>query len=207
MEEQWIRDRARLRELLKEHPGWTKAQLAEELGYSVSWVKKWCKRLALADPYDMQVLLSRSRAHRSPYPSWDPRVEQRIVEMRLEPPEKLHRVPGPKALLYYLPRDPELKALGVPLPRSSRTVWKILRKNGCLLAPFKAEKKPLEPKEPLEEVQTDFKDITTVAASESQEGKRQHVVEVCNFVDAGTSILRCQLWLGAIFTLKRLLRL
>jgi hypothetical protein len=35
----------------------------------------------------------------------------------------------------------------------------------------------------------DFKDASTVRADPSGEGKRQHVVEVCNFVDAGTSIL------------------
>ncbi|GHO80269.1 hypothetical protein KSD_80400 [Ktedonobacter sp. SOSP1-85] len=35
----------------------------------------------------------------------------------------------------------------------------------------------------------DFKDISTVPATESQEGKRQHIVEVRNFVDAGTSVL------------------
>ncbi|HLZ57334.1 MAG TPA: hypothetical protein VKR06_10335 [Ktedonosporobacter sp.] len=33
------------------------------------------------------------------------------------------------------------------------------------------------------------KDASTVPADPSGEGKRQHVVEVCNFVDAGTSIL------------------
>jgi hypothetical protein len=37
------------------------------------------------------------------------------------------------------------------------------------------------------EVQADFKDATTVPAD--PEGKQQHVVEVLNFVDAGTSIL------------------
>jgi hypothetical protein len=93
MEEEWIRDRARLRTLLKEHPSWTKRQLAQAVGRSLSWVKKWEKRLATVGADTMQVLLSHSRAHHSPYPSWDPRVEQRIVEMRSEPPEHLHRVP------------------------------------------------------------------------------------------------------------------
>ncbi len=96
-------------------------------------VKKWRKRLREADPHDAQVLVSRSRAHHAPYPSWDPRVEERIVEMRSSPPENLKRVPGPRALLYYLPRDEELQALQLPLPCSSRTVWKILHKHGCIL--------------------------------------------------------------------------
>jgi hypothetical protein len=33
------------------------------------------------------------------------------------------------------------------------------------------------------------KDVSTVPANESHEGKRQHIVEVCNFLDAGTSVL------------------
>src|SRR5512133_1324985 len=50
--------------------------------------------------------------------------------------------------------------------------------------------KPLERPAPLQEVQIDFKDASSVPADPF--GKRQHVVETCNFVDAGTSI-----WLHA----------
>jgi transposase InsO family protein len=189
MEEVWMRDRARLRDLLVHFPNWGQQDYAQAVGRSISWGKKWRKRLQEADPYDVQVLLSHSRAHHAPYPSWDPRVEERIVEMRLSPPEQLQRIPGPRALLYYLPRDPELQALQAPLPRSSRTVWKILHKHGCILECPMSKKQPRELRAPLEEVQMDFKDSTTVPSSESQEGKRQHIVEVCNFIDAGTSVL------------------
>src|SRR5256884_7250004 len=34
----------------------------------------------------------------------------------------------------------------------------------------------------------DFKDVGSVSPEQRSQGKRQHVVEVCNFVDAGTSI-------------------
>ena len=44
--------------------------------WAVSWVKKWEKRLRLAPAEDMEVLLSRSRAHHSPYPRWHPQVLQ-----------------------------------------------------------------------------------------------------------------------------------
>lgn len=84
-------------------------------------MKKWRKRLAEGDPSDLSLLCSRSRAHHAPYFRWDFRVTQKIVEMRLSPPENLKRVPGPRALLYYLPRDPELQAAHVSLPHSSRT--------------------------------------------------------------------------------------
>lgn len=46
---------------------------------------------------------------------------------------------------------------------------------------------PLEPREPLEEVQAYFKTITTIPAEPG--GKQVNGVECCNFVDAGTSIL------------------
>jgi hypothetical protein len=75
--------------------------------------------------------------------------------MRFAPPENLKRVPGPRALLYYLPRDPELQAAQVPLPRSSRTIWKILHATGCLVARSKEPPHPNELRKPLEEIQMD----------------------------------------------------
>ena len=86
---------------------------------------------------------------------FDPRVETCIVEMRLSPPEHLGRTPGPRALLYYLPRDPALQAAGVRLPRSSRTVWKLLRKTGCILPKLQRKRWRTSPREPLEEIQMD----------------------------------------------------
>jgi len=162
-------------------------ELATCLGRSVSWVKKWLKRLQEAPPDDLAILHSRSRARRTPPPPPDLRIVQKIAEIRQNPPENLQRVPGPRAILYYLHRDASLQAAVIPVPRSTRTVWKILRKLGYILDAPERKRKPLELREPLEEVQMDFKDATTVPAD--PDGKRQHVVEVLNFVDAGTSIL------------------
>ena len=72
------------------------------------------------------------------------------------------------------------------LPRSQTTIWKILRLFGCIAQEHRRKPKPLPRKHPGEEVQLDLKDATTVPAD--PEGKRQHVVEITNFVDAGTSI-------------------
>jgi hypothetical protein len=119
--EEWMRDRALLRDLLQKTPQASPRELAQATGRSISWIKKWRKRLTKGDPHDPSVLFSRSRAHHAPYFRWDNRVIQPIVEMRFSPPENLKRIPGPRALLYYLPRDPELQAAQVPLPRSSRT--------------------------------------------------------------------------------------
>jgi len=83
-------------------------------------------------------------------------------------------------------RDPALQQAGVRLPRSQTTIWKILRQAGCIAQDRRRKPKPLEPRQPGEEVQFDLKDGSHVQAS--AEGKRQHVVEIANFVDAGTSI-------------------
>jgi hypothetical protein len=150
-----MRDRALLADLLQETPSASPHTLAQIIGRSLSWVKKWRKRLVEGDLHDPSVLCSRSRAHHAPYFRWDFRVIQKIVEMRLSPPEHLKRTPGPRALLYYLPRDPELQAVQVPLPRSSRTIWKILHATGCLIPRSKEPPHPPEPRSPLEEIQMD----------------------------------------------------
>jgi transposase InsO family protein len=188
MEEEWMRDRALLRDLLRQRPQASPQEFARLTGRSVSWVKKWRQRLTASDQEDPSVLCSRSRAHHAPYFRWDRRVIQRIVELRVAPPEHLQRVPGPRAVLYYLPRDPLLQAAHLPLPRSSRTIWKILHTTGCLVPRPKEPSHPNELRQPLEEIQVDFKDVGSVSPDQSPQGKRQHVVEVCNFVDAGTSI-------------------
>ena len=187
MEAEWIAKRATLRWLLRTHPEWTQREYAAFLHCSIGWVKKWKKRLKEAPPEDLSVLHARSRARRTPFPAPDPAVVERIVQIRQAPPENLQRVPGSRTILYYLHRDPELQAQGLPLPRSPRTIWKILRKEGLILDPSEAHHKPLARREPLEEVQMDFKDVTTVPPA--PDGKQQHMVETCNFVDAGTSIL------------------
>jgi len=62
--------------------------------------------------------------------------------------------------------------------------------------------KPLELRHPGEEVQFDLKDGSQVPAD--PDGKRQHVVEIANFVDAGTSIWLHQ-QVGADFDAETLL--
>jgi len=183
-----IAKRAALRWLAQQHPEWTHQDLADALDMSHSWVSKWLQRLRQADPADVTALHSRSRARHTPPASIvsQPAVVQRILEIRIEPPEHLQRVPGPEAILYYLHRDPTLKRTGVRLPRSQTTIWKILRQAGCIEEHRRRKPKPLELRQPGEEVQFDLKDASSVPAD--PEGKRQHVVEVANFIDAGTSI-------------------
>jgi transposase InsO family protein len=152
---------------------------------SVGWVKKWKKRLQEAEPEDEQVLHSRSRARTHPPERISQVVVDRLLQLRDEPPEGLRRTPGPKALLYYLPRDAQLE--GERLPRSSRTVYRILQQAGRIAVRQPHVHEPLERPAPMSHWQLDFKDASTVPADPF--GKRQHVVEVLNVVDEGTSVL------------------
>jgi hypothetical protein len=153
----------------------------------VGWVNKWTKRVRMAAPDDDQVLHGQSRRRKHPPPPWDPRIVDRILEIRDQPPEHLRRTPGPRAILYYLARDAELQALGVRLPRSTRTIWRILTQHGRILHPAQRTHEPVDRPDPLTSWQLDFKDASTVPADPA--GKRQHGVEVLNTVDVGTSLL------------------
>lgn len=73
MEEQWIVDRSRLRAVWLEHPEWSKRQLAEVIGHSKAWVKKWLKRIRSCPLEDQDILRGESRARRRPPPIWPKR--------------------------------------------------------------------------------------------------------------------------------------
>jgi hypothetical protein len=187
MEAQWVADRTVLRTLLHTQPTWTVQDYAQTLHRSLGWVKKWSRRLRAAPPDDDAVLRSRSCARHHPPPALAPIVIERILAIRDQPPDHLQRTPGPKAILYYLPRDPVLQAANVRLPRSTRTVWQILRAHGRIPLPGERRHHPVERPAPMTAWQLDFKDVSTVPAE--PDGKRQHVVEVLNTVDMGSSLL------------------
>jgi hypothetical protein len=187
MESKWIVGRSQLRRLHRHHPDWNKKKLAQELGYSLTWVKKWLKRFAAADPDDETVLFSQSRAPGQHQKQVTEEVERKILEIRDHPPENLARVPGPVAILYYLHRDEELKKSGAYLPRSTSTIRSILDRNQRIYRYRRPRPEPEERPEPLSHVQIDFKSVSSVPAD--PDGKQQHVVETLNMVDKGTSIL------------------
>lgn len=58
---------------------------------------------------------------------------------------------------------------------------------GCIARPGLKKAEPLDRAEPLESIAIDFKDATTVEID--PDGKKQHLVEVLNFLDEGTSVL------------------
>ncbi len=157
-----------------------------DLRLATSAVKKWVTRLRAA-PDDPRVLQSRSRARVHPPAAIAPDVVERILDIRDQPPEDLRRVPGPKAILYYLQRDRVLQETGAVLPRSTRTVWRILVRNARIIHTTHSEHEPVERPAPMTAWQLDYKDVSTVPAE--PDGKRGHVVEVLNTLDVGTSVL------------------
>jgi hypothetical protein len=187
MEEAYFADRTTLRQLLKPHPNWTTKPYMAATGRSRRWVKKWRKRLRHAAPDDHSVLHGWSRARHTPPEPSQPQVVERNLDIRDHPPDNLQRVPGPKAILYYLHQDQSLKASGVQLPTSSRTVWQILDRHRRIYRAPQPAPEPVERPEPMSHWQWDFKDVSSVAADPG--GKQQHVVETFNVVDVGTSIL------------------
>ncbi len=187
MEAVYYAARGNLRRLLRQHPSWTRAQLAQATGMSLGWVSKWKKRLSSTPADDEQVLHGHSRAPQHPPPRLDPLVVDRLLEIRDQPPEGLGRTPGPKAILYYLPRDESLQQAGLRLPRSTRTIHRLLREHGRIAPRLPHAPDPIERPQPMQQWQLDFKDASTVPAD--PEGKQRHVVEALNIIDKGTSVL------------------
>lgn len=185
MEEQYIVDRSKLRAVWLEHPEWSQRILAETLGRSKAWVKKWIRRIRSTTLEDREVLHGHSRARQRPPPRVAPEVVSRILAIRDAPPPKLGRTPGPLTILYYLNRDPALTQAGWAIPRSTRTIWKILNDHHRIVRPGPRQHEPEERPEPGGEWGMDFHDVSSVPAE--PQGKQQHVVEILNLVDHGSS--------------------
>ncbi len=144
-------------------------------------MKKWLARFKQATTTDWTLYQSRSH---TPPPTTKELVVERILALRDDPPNHLRRVPGPRTILSFLHRDPDALALALPLPRSTWTIWQVLRRSGRIAADLPHLHQPLVPPDPLEEVQADFTDIGSVPPDPL--GKRQHAVEACLFEDVGS---------------------
>src|SRR5258708_1147115 len=78
------------------------------------------------------------------------RLVDRVREIRDDPPEGLGRTPGPKAILSSLNRDEALKEEELRLPRSTRTIHRILHENGRIASRLPRLTDPLDRPEPME---------------------------------------------------------
>lgn len=175
MESEWELDRMRLFQLRRAHPDWTLPRLAQALGRSLSWVKKWLKRFREAGQATLAMFKGRSRA-----PHQRPRqvvagVRDAILSLRDGLKVVYGRVVGPKTILYHLHRDALLQAQGVYLPRSTRTLWQVLKAGGRIPTRVR-EHHPIERPEPMQHWEMDF-------------GQLGEAIEFLTVVDRGTSIL------------------
>lgn len=189
MKEQDYVARSRLLDLVREHPDWTHEQLAEQIGYSIGWVRKWRARFKYVAQPELILKGWPRRPRRAKTEPLSIKVIERILDIRDHPPANLKRVPGPKAILYYLRQDEDLKAQGVWIPRSQRRVWQVLAENHKIDHKLAIEHQPLPRPAPMTGFAIDFKDIATVKPMPNGEGKQAHVAEALNIVDEGTSIL------------------
>lgn len=186
MNASYVHDRVRLWRLRRSYPDWTLRQLAEAVQRSLTWVKKWLRRFR-QEPPDMHpaVFFGRSCAPHRPYRKVTPEVRNRILAIRDNPPDGLRRRPGPKTILYFLHRQPDLPAEA--LPTSTRTIWQVLVEAGRIPRPRPMRHQPIERPAPDAVWAMDFKDISTVRGDPEETGKRQHWVEALTLIDEGTS--------------------
>ncbi len=159
--------------------------MADEVGRSKSWVKKWIRRIRSAALEDQKVLYGHSRARKRPPPTVAAEVVSKILDIRDHPPSQLGRTPGPLTILYYLRQDQSNQEAGARLPHSTRTIWKILTQHQRIHHPQPSIPEPEERPQPGVEWGMDFHDVSTVPPD--PEGKQQHVVEILNLVDHGSS--------------------
>src|SRR5258708_25123765 len=137
METEWRVARARLRDLLRENAQACHRELAEQLGYSVAWVRK---RLAQAAADDEQVVYGQShRPKHSPNRVCE-QVEERIIELRVKLSEQYNRRVGARTIAAYLRKETAQWEGGVPT--SSATIWRILRRRQYILVPRPRDKHP-----------------------------------------------------------------
>ena len=183
METEWRVARAQLREQLIDNPQSTHEALATQLGYSVSWVRKWRKRLANTPLADQSVLSCESHRPKRLAKQVSEAVEIRIIALRLALSEQFNRTVGGRTIAAYLKQEAE--TLPGIVPTSSRTIWRILRRRQYILKPQRVEKQPFERPEPGLQWEVDF--CTAANASPDAPEKQRNALEVFNIVDRGDS--------------------
>jgi hypothetical protein len=173
MENEWEIDRMELYRLWQEHPDWTKPRLADALQRSLTWVKKWLKRFREAPHHNLKMFCSLSRAPHHRTRHIVKHVRDAILHLRDTLHEQYRRVVGPKPILYHLRQVFEERSEYVP--RSTSTVWKILKNAGRITNRARYSE-PLVRPEPMQHWELDF-------------GQVSPELEFVVTIDRGTSIL------------------
>ena len=179
METEWVVARVQLYQLMQQQPTWSLARLAQALGYSLSWVKKWRKRFRAALQMTWQTFLSQSRAPKTRQRRVTKVVVETVLALRDDLKTIYQRTVGAKTILFHLHRDYAAVASPDGLPTSVRSLWQILRASGRI-PERRHEHHPLQRPEPMQEWELDFGLVKLNEAS---------WVEFLVIVDCGTSIL------------------
>lgn len=140
--------RMKLRHLMKEHPDWTNKQLAEAIGLSVSWVRKWrpiCKQEAA----QLKDFTSKSRAPKRVANKTSQEAIHYVINVHKELSKKYNRRIGPDLIVREL-RERQATT-EIRLPRSNKTVWRILVANGLITKKPKKVTEPTNLSAPTEE--------------------------------------------------------
>ena len=180
-----IADRSLLLSLWLQHPDWTTPTLAQATGRSVAWVKK-CKARFRTAAHPEDAVWGRSHPQ-APGSRCSAATGTQIVPIRDDPPEQLHRTPGPKAILYSLPLCPELRAWTASGCHARRAP-----SGRSLCAAERIAHRPRRPRSvqerpaPLGDLQRDCTEVVQVDALVST--KQAHAGAVWDAVEVGTSL-------------------
>src|SRR5215813_15667808 len=83
----------------------THQELADGLGYSPDWVRKWRKRIAAADPNDESVLHCQSHRPKTIPRQVSATMEKRIIDMRQTLSQDYNRTVGPRTIAAHLRKN------------------------------------------------------------------------------------------------------
>lgn len=158
-ESEWVYDRMRLYKLMVAHPGLSSLRLAEAVGRSARWVRKWVARFKAAEQADMRLFASQSRAPKRRPRQVGEMVKDGICQLRQALSEQYHRPAGALLIRAYLLQDEVVKALDGFVPRSSRTITRILRERGYIRTRPTPTHMPLALCAPMDEWEMDFCEV------------------------------------------------
>jgi transposase InsO family protein len=181
MEAEWRVARARLRDLLREQPGISHGEAAKHIGYSVSWVRKWRKRIGQAEDEEAAITSLSRRPKHSPKRISEA-AEERIIGLRTGLAEIYHRTVGPRTISAYLRL---LQGQQPALLISPTTIWRVLRRRQYILRPPSMKRVPFVRPPAGLHWELDF--CTIAGQTVDAPGKAQNGLEALNVVDRGSS--------------------
>lgn len=158
-ESERVYDRMRLYKLSQAHPEWKSPQLAQEVGRSERWVRKWLVRFRETGDKNVQMFQSQSRRPKERPRQTSDEVKDIICEWREHLTEQYHRPAGAGLIQTHLKEDERLQDGKRFVPRSSRTITRVLRERGYIQDRQERQRMPLELVPPMEEWEMDFCEI------------------------------------------------